>query len=1070
MRARFTPEDEAARERARKDHATSFVLEAGAGTGKTTLLVDRMEWLVRQGHARLPQIAAVTFTENAATTMKLRLRERLEAARSAAETPAEERARCASALDVLERAPISTIHALCASMLQERPLECGVLPGLRTADEAEADLLFSQAWEEWLLERFTSGDDVLLEALEEKIPLESIGPWGERTSLRGLARTLVDQRDLAPVAASAEVDVLAFRDELLAKAARAAELVRGVPEADVLCARLLLLIAFAEKSRGLEGRALAVHLASLPRIQKSLGHKTRWSAEALQEARGIAAWTEDFLARFQAARGASLHGRLVLALADVVKRYERKKRERGVLDFLDLLIKARDALRDRPAVLRYFRRRFPYLIIDEFQDTDPVQVEVAELLSGGEPGRLAVVGDAKQSIYRFRRAEVALFRRASVEAATRPGHAVLHLTQNFRSRPAILRFVNRVFAGLIQASDEAGQPPYEPIAPPPGLPEEPSVVALRFGESYAEGEGLLRSEASALAAFLARLAAGAERVRDPASGEARPSRAGDVMVLVRRLSQVRHLEDALVAAGLRFTVEGGKSFFDRQEVNEALALLKAVDDPSDRLSLVAALRSSFLGVSDRDIVAYSLAGGQLWIGKLEDQDRPGAAALAPALELLGRLHRQRTRLSVPALLETLYEETRVLAAFTRTRRGESAVANLEKVVTLARQSAELGALTLRGFIRLLEERTATAREEPDLPTTRAGDPETVRILTVHKAKGLEAPVVALFDTADNAAAGIDVIPLFTEGRIAVGFRKGCRPPQWDELEKREQKKAAAENRRLLYVAATRPRDLLVIPRPPDSALYGGFWKDLWAALPAKGDADVRVVDAATVPAPEREAVRSSLQLLSQAEGGDAVAALWEKKRRELLATAAHRPYVPIPARQAAARTAPPSVAPGAEVRAGRDCGRLVHRLLEWAPLGPPDAEGLVRMALALAPALGGLDEAAARRAAEAAARVMALPVFVRAGRASRVWREVRLFFPDGADLVEGVCDLVFQEEEGLVVVDYKTDAITPGQALAQAAHHAPQLQLYGRGLARALDRPVKERLVVFTALARAVPV
>ena len=384
---------------------------------------------------------------------------------------------------------------------------------------------------------------------------------------------------------------------------------------------------------------------------------------------------------------------------------------------------------------------------------------------------------------------------------------MLHLTQNFRSRPAILRFVNRVFASLIVASDDAGQPAYEAIAPPPGLPEGPAVVSLRFGEGedpYLGGEALVKCEAAALASFLARVAEGGEEVRDVVSGAGRPSRAGDVMVLVRRLSQVRHLEDALVRAGLRFTVEGGKSFFDRQEVHEALAVLKAIDDPSDRLSLVAALRSSFLGVSDRDIVAYALAGGGLELGRPVAEEKPGAATVGPALELLGRYHERRTRLSVAALLEALYDETRVLAAFTLTRRGESAIANLLKVVALARQSQGLGVLTLRGFTRLLEERTQTAREEPDLPTTRAGDPDTIRILTVHKAKGLEAPVVALFDTADNASAAIDVITLFEEGRIALGFRKGCRPPQWDELEKRELRKAAAENKRLLYVAATRP--------------------------------------------------------------------------------------------------------------------------------------------------------------------------------------------------------------------------------------------------------------------------
>ena len=154
----------------------------------------------------------------------------------------------------------------------------------------------------------------------------------------------------------------------------------------------------------------------------------------------------------------------------------RKKAERGVLDFLDLLLKARDALRDHAGVREWFRRRFRYLVIDEFQDTDPLQVEIARLLAGDRPGALVVVGDAKQSIYRFRRAEVRLFRELTREAEASAGGAVLHLVQNFRSRPAILRFVNRVFAELIQASDEADQPAYEAIAPPPGLSEEPSVV------------------------------------------------------------------------------------------------------------------------------------------------------------------------------------------------------------------------------------------------------------------------------------------------------------------------------------------------------------------------------------------------------------------------------------------------------------------------------------------------------------------------------------------------------------------------------------------------------------------
>ncbi|HVQ28516.1 MAG TPA: UvrD-helicase domain-containing protein, partial [Vicinamibacteria bacterium] len=695
----FRPIDEEARERARNDHGLSLVLEAGAGTGKTTLLVDRMERLIRSGHARLDEIAAVTFTENAATTLKLRLRERLERARADASLPEVERHRSSQALEMLERAQVSTIHALCAAILQERPLECGVVPGFRTADEAEADLVFSEAWEEWLYERLAGGDEVLLEALDQGIPLEGFGPWGERSALRGLARTLVDERDLRPLVAPADADAVGFRAELLAKAARASELVAGLPDADVLVARLKGLMAFAERSRALTGPALHAQLGDIATIQKSLGFRPRWpSDEALQEARAIAAWTQEWKARWSSTRGAALHARLVLALQDVVRIYERKKTARGILDFIDLLVKARDALRDRESVRRHFRARYRTLIIDEFQDTDPLQVQVADLLAGDGPGRLVVVGDAKQSIYRFRRAEVALFRKVAAEARTRPGWAVLSLTQNFRSKPAILRFVNRVFAGLIQASDEAGQPAYEPIAPPPGLGEEPSVVALRFGEAYLSGEDLLRQEARALVTYLAQVAAGSEAVRDTTSGTLRPSRAGDVMVLVRRLTHVRLLEEALEAAALPFTVEGGRSFFDRQEVGEILAVLKAVEDPTDRVSLVAALRSSFLGVSDRDIVAFALSGGELRLRPSSpaeptiDPDAPWAATVPRALRVLENLHRSRTSVSVPALLEAFFDETRVVAALTGTRRGEGAIANLRKVVTLARSACDLGVL------------------------------------------------------------------------------------------------------------------------------------------------------------------------------------------------------------------------------------------------------------------------------------------------------------------------------------------------------------------------------------------
>jgi ATP-dependent helicase/nuclease subunit A len=1060
----FIPVDQNAREAVRHQHQASFVLQAGAGTGKTTLLVDRIESLVRDGMARLDEIAAVTFTELAATTMKLRLRERLERLRADVRAASQERERAQAALDVLERAQISTIHALCAAILQERPIECGVTPGFRVADEAETDLIFSQAWDEWLAERLVAADEDLLAAIALGIPLAAEGGWGERSSLRGLARSLIEQRDLGPLVATTTVDPARWRSEILAQAAAGRALAAEAKEEDTLAQALLRLDSFARAACEVEGEALIRRLSAPPKMGRNLGQKGNWPApERLQAAREIAVWVQEAAQRWSAERGAELHARLTTLLAGVGRSYAARKRERGALDFVDLLLATRDALVAHEGVRRAFRERFRFIIIDEFQDTDPLQVEIARQLAGDTPGRLVVVGDAKQSIYRFRRANVTLLGRVAAEIGARPGCRVLSLTQNFRSRPAILRFVNRVFERLILASSEADQTEYEPIAPPPDLPSEAAVVALRFDAPFLEGDDLLEAEARAHAAFLAQVARGRLRVRDPATGAERPSRAGDVMVLARRLTKLRPFEEACEAYGLRFVVEGGKSFFDRSEVHETLAVLRAVEDPLDRAAVVAALRSPFFGVSDRDLVSFALSGGALRVGSC-DVTLPGAETIAPALALLAELRRLRTLVPPAQLIERLYDETRILAAFTGTPRGEGRAANLEKTVALARKAADLGILTLRGFSRFLEGRIRQGGEEPDLPSTRPGDPEVIRVLSIHKSKGLEAPIVALYDSADDAKPMVDSVPLWDEGQIAVGFRAGCQPPRWNELRAREEKRAWAEGRRLLYVACTRARDFLIVPQPSQDARLGGFWKDVITALPTRPDGDVFFEDAASLPGPEP--TEPPAEPGSPESSLDVRAARWDDERRALIESAAARPLAPISVVRYAERSAPPFVAPRGR-SGGRDFGSLVHRILEELPFAAPDA-GLA-LARVWAPVYG-LDDAAAQRAAGDVSRTLALAIMDRARRSRQIWRELPLLLPEETELIEGVADLVFEEQGGFIVVDYKTDAVTDVQAIDQAAHHAPQLRAYGRALALATGVSVKERHVIFTAIGRAVQV
>ena len=1068
------PHDEAVRERVRSELGTSFVISAGAGTGKTTLLIDRIVNIVLTGFLRLDQIAAVTFTENAATTLKLRLRDALERARATASDPAVV-TRASEGLATIERAQVSTIHALCTAMLQERPIEAGVTPGFRVADEALSDFIFEEAWEEWLQDRLT-GHDTLLEAvILSRIPLEKTSPVGDPMTLRKLARRLVSQRDLAPHIAAAGIDPKPVRDWFMAKIVRAAELIEGKPEADTLVAAVRSLKVDIEKTQGLADPELILALRAL-RVRKGLGNKRTWKAdEAFDECRAITQDIADRAAAWEKEKNASFYSGLVVALQGVQRIYERRKSEAGVLDYVDLLLKAAEALRSNASLRTYFRRKFRAIIVDEYQDTDPLQVEIIETLAGlshggeedkhlGSPSYV-VVGDPKQSIYRFRRADASIFAAACEAAATRPGMELVSLTQNFRSTPAILRFVNRYFSNTIKKS-QYGQPDYEPLVASPHIADEPSLLALKFAVPVEADSSVLEAEASAIAGFVAAaVQTGTFKVRD--LGQQRPSRAGDVLILARRLTQIRPLEQALERAGVPFVVDGGRSFFLRSEVVETHAVLRAIDDPSDATSLVAALRSSFFGVSDREIAEWRFAGRELsLLGPSPCGPQESVDDVSRALHLLRRLHEDRTRLSPAALIERLFDETSIFAALHAAERGSTAraqprISNLRKVAHLARQAETLGLLTLRGFNLLLSNRLDGAGEEPDLPSSRPGDPYTVRIMTIHKAKGLEAPVVVLYDCLDKFLPRVDMVPLREEGKIALGFVKDCQPPDWDVLALKEEARLREETHRLRYVACTRAKDWLVVPIPPATERVGDFWHDVAREL-LTPSADIVNLDAGAVKLPEEHA---GLQVQGRGEDRPEGLDSFLARRIALIAASAEATLLPVPVREDAARESPPAVEPPEFV--GRVFGSFVHRLLELADFSNP--ESVRKIAPTLAPAFR-LSKEAVKRAEAQAEAALSLPIMREAGRAARVFREVPISYIEEDRLLEGVCDLAFEDEKGWVVVDYKTEAIAEDQVLAQASHHAAQLRRYARGLALASDSHQSRRFVLFTSLGRQVAV
>jgi ATP-dependent helicase/nuclease subunit A len=1002
--------DEPERRRAREDLDTSFLVEAAAGSGKTTLLLGRIVNLVRQGRARLSEIAAVTFTEKAATDLKWRLRAELE------EAGLDE------ALRELEVARIGTIHAFAAGLLRERPVEAGVDPGFTVADPLTAHLLQDAAWDAWLPEALADPEtaEPVRRAIERGVPLER---------LRELAYALVDERDQLPGLPEPaawpdppemlNADARATIARLLALARASAR----DPE-DRAMRAVEALASWAHQTAGLpeaeQIRAL-LNDARLPARTERLGNQAKWRDRmALAECREALGRLAE---RVEAARAVARHN-LVAALAGWAAgfgaAYAARKARAGCLDFMDLLLHARNLVRDRPDVRRDFQRGIRYLLVDEFQDTDPLQLEtVLCLVADAPPGSLFVVGDPKQSIYRFRRADIETYEAAKATLAGR-GEA-LTIRANFRSTRTILDAVNRVFENvMIPPPDGAYQPAYVGLEPSPetepGAP--PVVLALPPGAAPATSAAeAWAQEARLVVAYLVREVEHAGRFRY-----------GDVALLFRAMTGVVAYEDALRAAGIPFRTVGGRHYYDRSEVGWTIAALAAIEDPHDPVALVGALRSPFFGVTDEALLGLHATGGDFcYLRALPPDADP---ALAGAWALLGALHRERNAVAPAAVVERLLAETQVLAAYALEPQGEARVANLLKVLDTARALEATGALTFRGLVRWLRDRGAARYEEEE---SAVDAEDAVRLMTIHKAKGLEFPVVVVPDLGREAPWRAPVVLADRgSGRLAVNLGRlgdtALTTLDWTDAESREIQRVDAEALRVLYVALTRAERGLVLPVParPEGK---GFYQYLGALLGVPTD---------LLTAHDLELPGRGLEAPPPPAGARETLEAWRARHRDLLG----RGGAAVEGQPRGEGTGVRDLARSTRQRVA--AAELARAALLQVDLGrPDDAPSVV---LALGARRGARPEIVAE-ATRLLGRALAGPVIGRARRASWLARDVPVAIEVGGTVVEDRLDLVFEESGALVAVRIETGAADGASA-----------RLGADALTQALGRPAQELL------------
>jgi ATP-dependent exoDNAse (exonuclease V) beta subunit len=1147
--------DEHARERIRGDLDASFVVEAAAGTGKTTELIRRMVTLLRSGRTSLTRIAAVTFTEKAAGEMKLRLRAYLDEALGTASEP--ERAHLERALADLELAHINTIHGFCADLLRERPIEAGVDPAFEVLDDLAGERLLGQAFDDWFEHVLADPPEGVRRALRRATwRAERMEP---REQLLAACAGLTEHRDFRAPYGAPDYDRKAQIDTLVAGLHALAELAPAVAGSRDRLA--LALQFFAARSADVRARE-----ATRPRDHDWLeaelraianNREWRWQGGRGRLAPGLerSAVLElrervhAALRAFLALAEADLAAKLQRELLQVVDRREELKRASGALDFLDLLLCARDLLVRHRGVRRELRRRFTHVFVDEFQDIDPLQAEILMLLAaaeddeGSDPlalaparGKLFVVGDPKQSIYRFRRADVTLYERIKARLVA-SGAELLQLHTSFRALPAVQAAVNVAFERLMTGAPDGSQPGYVALTQHrAACADQPAVVALPVPKPYGAGEQLTKravdeSYPDAVGAFIDWLLRRSGWTVEE-DGLRVPVQPRHVCLLFRRFQpqfgedKTRSLVRALEARGIPHVLVGGRSLHGREEVIALRAAMSAIEWPDDELSVYATLRGPFFALGDDELLclreALALArdaGGERRArarlhpladhAAIEQQGGEHAAGL-DALGVLGRLHRGRNRRPIADTLSELLEVARAHASVAIWPTGEQALANLLAVIDAARAFEARGAVSFRGFVEWIERQSE--RGTGSEATIVEEGTEGVRLMTIHKAKGLEFPVVVLCDpTASITPATASRYTDVTRGLWAQRLC-GCRPQELIEREPEVLRQDEAENVRLAYVAATRARDLLVVPAFGDGRADRSEigWVDVLApsiypAEPARrsprpapgcppfGDDSVlsrRGHGSGIRPGLHGGAGGATevvwwdpavLELDAQPMGGlGQQQLLVETERsahwlqayaefragRDRLIERAATPTLPAhPVTQLAALRV---AAPGARAvaiertpgdRSGRprgaQFGALVHAMLAYLPLDADD--GLLAAVAVLHQRVLAASDREASAAIAAVSAALAHPLLRRAARSPDCRREVPLLhrLTDGS-LARGVADLVFREAGGWVVVDFKTDA----ELLQHGERYAQQVRLYMEAVHAATGADVQGALLL----------
>lgn len=849
--------DQEARDKIKYELQTNFLVEAGAGSGKTTSLVDRMVNLIITGTAEIEEIVAITFTRKAADELKVRFQSKLEEAWKI-ESNLDIKFRLSEALQNIERCFIGTVHSFCAKLLRERPIEANLDLTFKELEESDDLELLEEAWQRYLQDIMDEKPHFFDQIHELGLSVDQIFPWVGK---------LKEYSDVDWI--TERVRKPDFTAEFQSFMNLVKEAKKSIPDPEPAKGYDSLqkaIIMGIQKERLIDATKEKNMISIFEIFNKSLKPTlNRWHSkeDAKFYEEKIGSFFEVSIKPLLQSWKEYCHPFIVAFIQEALTAYEALKKERSLLNFQDLMMYTSLLLKKNPEVRSYFQEKYRFLLVDEFQDTDPLQAEIMFYLTSENPsehiwtkckpkaGSLFVVGDPKQAIYRFRRADIDTYNRVKQLMEEHNGE-VLQLITNFRSVNSVTEELNTVFEELLPAVETLHQAAYRPLIAHQ-VDDGRSFTGIKrltVPADFSKKDEVILKDAENISLIIQSLLK-------------KGYRAKDFMVLTRYNDGVALYAKMIESLDIPVSISGEVILGETREFQDLWILLKSFIDPTDEVSFVAVLRGIFFGISDQELYEWKQAKGRFSIYSEipEDLSPVIKEKFKNSLSIL-KLCQQRIRqLSPTAAIERIMEEVGFYSLLLKNGRNKRTYKSMLQMMEALRKQEGAGNTNYKQIVdaltKLLFEKTAVANMEEEA--------DAVRIMNVHKAKGLEAPIVFLAHPAkqvnpesflsqhikreDYSSKGYFTFTVkngFQEKEIAV-------PINWETYKAEELIYLTEEEMRIIYVAATRAEKALVI------SSNGTNKKNPWSVL-----FEIENIEELEVPEVEKE-VKSAVNEITFAE-------------------------------------------------------------------------------------------------------------------------------------------------------------------------------------------------------------